>query len=120
MHIHETTHSITNRHIYIRIIYITLHTRTGFLNKNYSHLNRWQSHRQLCIQKKWRSVENKAMPRGVLQPRQLVSARDNLHPPEKQRYLLPAMAMTCLANLGASGLCKGTDAAPCSFSTCQY
>lgn len=93
MHIHKTSQNLTNMHIYIHIKYITLHTHTGFLDKNCIHLHRWQSHRQLCIQKKWRSVENRATLKGVLQPRQLVSARDNLHLPENQSYLLPAVTM---------------------------
>lgn len=46
---------------------------------------------------------------GSFEPRQLVSARDNLHPPEHQRCLLPAMAM-------ALDMAGGTAPAPCSSS----
>lgn len=47
---------------------------------------------------------------GSFEPRQLVSARDNLHPPENQRCLLPAMAM-------ALDMAGGTAPAPCSSSS---
>lgn len=93
MHTHKVAYSLISMHIYLYIVYIYSHTHAGFLPKNCSHLNIWQSRRQLCIQKQWRSVENRARLRGTLQPRQLVSAKDSLHPQENQRCLLPVMTM---------------------------
>lgn len=91
MHIHKVPYSPASKSTHITHSY--LHAYTEFLDKNYSHLSIWQSCGQLCIQKKWRSGENRAMLRGILQPRQLVSAKDILHPQENQRCLLPAMTM---------------------------
>lgn len=70
--IYKASYSLTSTHLHIYIIHICLHGHTGFLEKICSHLNIRQCRRQLCIQKKWRSVENRAMLRGILQPRQSV------------------------------------------------